>query len=299
MHASVSGNVHFIAEDDTHAIQIVKQLLSYIPANNGEDPPHRPTPEIKLGRDEGINEIIPPESYEPLDVKKVISRVVDGGQFLEVHADFAQNLVVCFARLEGVVVGILANQPTVKAGALDIDASDKGARFIRFCNTFNIPILTFVDVPGFLPGIEQERGGIIRHGAKMLFAYASATVPKITMIMRKAYGGSYIAMCSQEMGADLVYSWPSGEIAVMGAEGAVNILYRNQLKAAEDQRAAAAKLAAEYRAEFASPYLSASRGYITDVIDPAETRATLALSLRKLLNKREMRPPKKHGGIPL
>ena len=299
MHASVSGNVHFVAEDDNHAIQIVKDLLSYFPSNNGEDPPHRPSPEIKLGRDDGINALIPGSSSEPMDIKQIIARVVDGGQFLEVHADFAQNIVVCFARIEGIVVGIIANQPMVKAGALDIDASDKGARFIRFCNTFNIPLVTFVDVPGFLPGIEQERGGIIRHGAKMLFAYASATVPKITLILRKAYGGSYLAMCSQEMGADVVFSWPSGEIAVMGAEGAVNILYRNQLKDAEDRRAAASELAAEYRAEFASPYLSASRGYITDVIEPAETRATIALSLRKMLNKREMRPPKKHGGIPL
>jgi acetyl-CoA carboxylase carboxyltransferase component len=299
VHSSVSGNVHFVAEDDNHAIQITKQLLSYFPPNNNEDPPHHPSGEISLGRDEGMNSLIPETSSEAMDVKKIIARLVDGGRFLEVQSEFAQNLVVCFARVDGLVVGILANQPMVKAGALDIDASDKGARFIRFCNIFNIPLITLVDVPGFLPGVEQERGGIIRHGAKMLFAYASATVAKITLILRKAYGGSYLAMCSQEMGADLVYSWPSGEIAVMGAEGAVNILYRNKLKEAEDKRAMAAQLAAEYRAQFASPYLSASRGYITDVIDPAETRSTLSLSLRKLLNKRELRPPKKHGAIPL
>jgi acetyl-CoA carboxylase carboxyltransferase component len=299
VHSTVSGNVHFVAEDDNHAIQIAKQLLSYFPPNNGEDPPHHPSGEMELGRDQGMNDLIPASSSEAMDVKKVIARIVDGGRFLEVQSEFAKNIVVGFARLDGLVVGIIANQPMVKAGALDIDASDKGARFIRFCNIFNIPLITLVDVPGFLPGIEQERGGIIRHGAKMLFAYASATVAKITLILRKAYGGSYLAMCSQEMGADLVYSWPSGEIAVMGAEGAVNILYRGRLKEAEDKRAMAAELAAEYRAQFASPYLSASRGYITDVIDPAETRSTLSLSLRKILYKRELRPPKKHGGIPL
>ncbi len=197
------------------------------------------------------------------------------------------------------MVGILANQSTVKAGALDIDASDKGSRFIRFCNAFNIPLVTLVDVPGFLPGIEQERGGIIRHGAKLLFSYSSSTVPKITVILRKAYGGSYLAMCSQEMGTDLVYAWPTAEIAVMGAEGAVNILYRKELKDAEDRRAKSAELAAEYRAKFASPYMSASRGYVTDVIEPGDTRGTLAMALRKLLHKRELRPAKKHGNIPL
>ncbi|NBC33906.1 MAG: acyl-CoA carboxylase subunit beta, partial [Alphaproteobacteria bacterium] len=299
MHAAVSGNVHFIAENDQHALQIVRQLLSYLPSNNGEDPPHHPTPGVDTEKDPQINEMIPAESSEPMDMGKVVRRVVDGGQLLEVHASFAQNLIVGFARMQGIVVGILANNPMVKAGALDIDASDKGARFIRFCNTFNIPICTFVDVPGFLPGIEQERGGIIRHGAKMLFAYASATVPKITMICRKAYGGAYIAMCSQELGADEIFAWPTAEIAVMGAEGAVNILYRNQLKEAADPRVRGKELADEYRREFASPYLSAAHGFITDVIDPSETRATLSLSLRKLLSKREMRPPKKHGNIPL
>jgi len=197
------------------------------------------------------------------------------------------------------VVGIVANEPSVKAGTLDIDSSDKGARFIRFCNAFNIPLVTLVDIPGFMPGIEQERGGIIRHGAKMLFAYASATVPKVTVIMRKAYGGSYLAMCSQEMGADFVFAWPTAEIAVMGAEGAIKILYSKEIKAAADPKAKAAELAAAYRAEFASPYASAANGYITDVIDPAITRSTVSLSLRKLLSKRELRPPKKHGNIPL
>ena len=226
-------------------------------------------------------------------------RLVDNGDFLEVHALFARNLIVGFARIEGVVVGIIANNSLEKAGALDIDSSDKGARFIRFCNDFNIPVVTLVDVPGFLPGIDQERGGIIRHGAKMLFAYSSTTVPKITVVTRKSYGGSYLAMCSQEMGADFVYAWPHAEIAVMGAEGAVNILYSNEIKQADDPKARRAELVAQYRAEFASPFMAASRGYITDVIEPSQTRGIVALSLRKLLGKRELRPPKKHGNIPM
>jgi len=216
-----------------------------------------------------------------------------------VHAGWARNLIVGFARVHGIVVGLVANQSTELAGALDINASDKGARFIRFCNAFNIPVVTLVDVPGFLPGVEQERGGIIRHGAKLLFAYASCTTPKVTLILRKAYGGSYLAMCSQEMGADFVYAWPNAEIAVMGALGAVNLLYRKELSEAADRKARTAELVAEYRAEFASPYLSASRGYITDVIEPAETRSMLALALRKSLRKRELRPAKKHGNVPL
>ncbi len=299
MHASVSGNVHFVAENDQHAIELTKKLLSYLPSNNTEDPPHRPTPDLKLVEDTGMNQLIPEDPKEPMDIKQIIARLVDGGDFLEVHEMFAQNLVTCFARVDGVVVGILANQSIVKAGCLDVDASDKGARFIRFCNAFNIPIVNLVDVPGFLPGIEQERGGIIRHGAKLLFAYSSATVPKITIITRKAYGGSYLAMCSQEMGADLVYSWPTGEIAVMGAEGAVNVLYGKELKAADDPQAKRTELIEEYREKFASPYISASRGYITDVIEPSQTKSILSLALRKTLSKRETRPAKKHGNIPL
>ena len=299
VHASVSGNVHFVAEDDAGAIALAARLLSYLPANNSEDPPHQPAPDLSLDDDPGMEDLIPPDSGEALDVRQVIARLVDPDSFLEVHAGWAQNLIVGFARIGGMVIGLLSNNPMVKAGALDIDASDKGGRFIRLCNVFNIPLLTLVDVPGFLPGVEQERGGIIRHGAKLLFAYASATVPKLTVILRKAYGGSYLAMCSQEMGADLVYAWPTAEIAVMGAEGAVNILYRKELKEAEDKRARAKELAADYRAAFASPYLSAGRGYITDVIRPSETRAMVALALRKTLSKRETRPPKKHGDIPL
>ncbi|WP_168583117.1 acyl-CoA carboxylase subunit beta [Gephyromycinifex aptenodytis] len=299
MHASVSGNVHFLAEDDDDAIRIVKALLEFLPPNNTDDPPHDLVADLRLGRDEGMNGLVPDDPTTPMDVRAVITRIVDNGYLLEVQAQFAQNLIVGFARIEGMVVGIIANQPTHLAGALDIDASDKGARFIRFCNAFNIPLVTLVDVPGFLPGIEQERGGIIRHGAKMLFAYASGTVPKLTVILRKAYGGSYLAMCSKEMGTDYVYAWPNAEIAVMGGAGAANILYKRELQEAEDPEAKRVELVQRYREEHATPYRSAARGYITDVIDPSETRAALALSLRKTLSKRELRPAKKHGNIPL
>ncbi len=234
-----------------------------------------------------------------MDMYEMIERIVDGGRFLEVHRDFATNIIVGFARIDGVVVGIIANQPSVKAGTLDIDASDKGARFIRFCNAFNIPILTLVDVPGFLPGVDQEQGGIIRHGAKMLFAYAAATVPKITVITRKAYGGSYLAMCSRDLRADMVFAWPTAEIAVMGAEGAVNVLYRKELAEAEDKQRMREKFIDEYRERFASPYMAASHGMITDVIAPAQTRGVVSLALRNTLSKSETRPPKKHGLIPL
>ena len=299
MHATVSGNVHFVAEDDREAIDIVRRLLSYLPANNTQDPPHRMSPDIVLNKDDAMHELVPDDPSAPMDVRAIIAHIVDGCELLEVHAGFARNIIVGFARIEGIVVGLVANQSQELAGALDINASDKAARFIRFCNVFNIPVVTFVDVPGFLPGVEQERGGIIRHGAKMLFAYASCTTPKVTIILRKAYGGSYLAMCSQEMGADAVYAWPNAEIAVMGAAGAVNILYRKELSEAEDRKAKMDELVAKYREEFASPYLSASRGYITDVIDPAETRSVLALALRKALYKRELRPAKKHGNLPL
>ena len=299
VHATVSGNAHFVAEDDHDAIRVVHRLLSYLPSNNTEDPPHQPSEDIALDRDDYMNDLLPEDPSEPMDVRQIINHLVDQNSFLEVHAGWARNIIVGFARVQGIVIGLLANQSTEMAGALDINASDKGSRFIRFCNAFNIPIVNLVDVPGFLPGVEQERGGIIRHGAKMLFAYASCTTPKITIILRKAYGGSYLAMCSQEMGADLVYAWPTAEIAVMGAEGAANILYRREIKEADDPQAKAAELAAEYRAQFASPYLSASHGYITDVIDPAETRGILSLALHKTLTKRETRPPKKHGTIPL
>ncbi len=299
MHASVSGNVHFVAEDDHDAIAIAQRLLSFLPSNNTEDPPHDLSKPVELYDDPGMSDLAQSDPSEPMDMHGIIGRLVDNGDFLEVHALFAQNLIVGFGRVEGVVVGIIANNSMQKAGVLDIDSSDKGARFIRFCNDFNIPVVTLVDVPGFQPGIEQERGGIIRHGAKMLFAYSSTTVPKITIVTRKSYGGAYLAMCSQEMGADFVYAWPTAEIAVMGAEGAVNILYNKEIKEADDPMARRKELVAEYRAEFASPFMAASRGYITDVIEPSQTRGIVALSLRKLLGKRELRPPKKHGNIPL
>ena len=299
MHATVSGNAHFIAEDDHHAIGLVKQLLSYLPANNTEDPPHHLEVDIDGTEDPEMNACIPDSPSDPLDMYAVIRRLVDHGEMLEVHAGFARNTIVGFARICGVVVGIVANQPMVMAGALDLNAADKVARFVRMCNTFNVPLVTLVDVPGFLPGVEQERGGIIRHGAKMLSAYGSCTSPKITVILRKAYGGSYLAMCSQELGADMVFAWPTAEIAVMGAEAAVQILYRKELEQAPDRAARAAELVREYRDQFASPYVSAANFLITDVIEPRDTRWSVALALRKTLDKRELRPAKKHGNIPL
>ena len=298
-HASVSGNIHFIAEDDRHALEITRRLLSFLPLNNMQDPPHCIPNEIEIEVDEGMNELVPSEIKTPLDVSKVIKHLVDGGDFMEVQRDFAKNIIVGFARIEGMIVGIIANQPMVKAGTLDVDSSDKGARFIRFCNAFNVPLLNLVDIPGFMPGLAQERGGIIRHGAKMLFSYAAATVPKITVILRKAYGGAYLAMCSKDMGADVVYAWPTAEIAVMGAEGAVSVVYKKELEAAEDPKALAAELMDKYRKEFASPYQAAEHGMITDVIAPSETRSKVALALRVMLTKRLTRPPKKHGLIPL
>ena len=298
-HASISGNIHFIAKDDKQALEIAQKLLSYFPSNNLQDPPHHLNDSVSLEPDAEMYDIIPDDAKKPLDVKKVIDRLVDGGEFLEVQKDFAANIIVGYGRIDGVVVGIIANQPTFKAGTLDIDASDKSSRFIRFCNAFNIPLVTLVDVPGFLPGAAQEKGGIIRHGAKMLFAYAAATVPKITVILRKAYGGAYLAMCSQDMGADKVYAWPTAEIAVMGAEGAANILYKNEIAKAKDPEARRKELIVEYRNRFASPYMAAERGMIDDVIDPAMTRSKISMALRNTLNKRVTRPPKKHGLIPL
>lgn len=299
MHASVSGNVHFLAENDQHAIALVKQLLSYLPPNNTEDPPHDLSVGIDESADEGLRALVPKDASEPLDMRVIIQRLVDGGELLEVHANFARNVIVGFARIAGMVVGVVANQPMVMAGALDMDAADKISRFVRTCNVYNVPLVTLVDVPGFLPGVEQERSGIIRHGAKMLHAFASCTTPKLTVIVRKAYGGSYLAMCSQEMRADMVFAWPSAEIAVMGAEAAVKILYRKELDQASDRRAMAAELTQQYREKFASPYVAAANFYITDVIDPADTRWMLALALRKTLGKRELRPAKKHGNMPL
>jgi propionyl-CoA carboxylase beta chain len=295
-HATISGNIHFVAENDKHAIELVKKLLSFIPSNNIMDPPHDLSVPLSVEPDPGMNDLVPEDSKAAYDVHDVIKRLVDGQDFFEVQQDWAKSLVVGFARVQGIVVGIIANQPLVKAGTLDIDSSDKGARFIRFCNIFNIPIVTLVDVPGFMPGLQQERGGIIRHGAKMLFAYGAATVPKITIILRKAYGGAYLAMCSQDLGADFVYAWPTAEIAVMGAEGAAKILFKREI---EKDPESEATLIADYRKKFASPYQAASKGMITDVIEPSQTRAVVAMALRNTLSKRETRPPKKHGNIPL
>ncbi len=298
-HAAVSGNVHFIAENETHALDLARRLLSFLPLNNVMDPPHRPAPTLRLDADPAMNDLVPADPKAPFDVLAVIARLVDDADFLEVHREFARNIVTGFGRIQGVVTGIVANQPLVKAGALDIDASDKAARFIRFCNVFSIPVVTLVDIPGFLPGLAQERGGIIRHGAKLLFAYAASTVPKITVIMRKAYGGAYLAMCSRDMGADLVFAWPGAEIAVMGAEGAVKILHKREISQAEDPKARERELADEYREKFASPYQAAAKAMITDVIEPSQTRGLVAMALRNTLSKRETRPPKKHGNIPL
>lgn len=298
-HASVSGNIHLIAEDDRHALELTQQLLSYLPSNNIEDPPHHLDQPLQLGPVQRFNEIIPADPKSGFNVKDVIEVLADDGTFFEIMPDFARNIVTGFARVDGVVCGILANQPNYKAGCLDIDSSDKGARFIRVCNIYQVPIVNLVDVPGFFPGLAQERGGIIRHGAKMLFAYASATVPKITVILRKAYGGAYLAMCSSDLGADLVYAWPTAEIAVMGADGAVQIIFGKEIKADANPDEKKKKLLAEYRDEFATPYQAARNALITDVIDPAETKSMVTLGLRSLLSKRETRPPKKHGNIPL
>lgn len=298
-HASVSGNIHLIAEDDQHALDLAKRLLDYLPSNNLSDPPHHMNDEISLDEDPVLNEIIPDDPKSPLDMQQVIDRLVDPGSWFEIMPDYAKSMLVGFARLEGLVIGIIANQPMVKAGCIDIDSSDKAARFIRVCNIYSIPVLSLVDVPGFMPGLAQERGGIIRHGAKMLFAWASGTVPKITLICRKAYGGAYLAMCSSDMGADFVFAWPTAEIAVMGAQGAMQVLYKRELEAAEDPVALEKELRASYTEKFASPYQAASNGMITDVINPAVSRSTLALAFRGILEKQESRPPKKHGNIPL
>jgi methylmalonyl-CoA carboxyltransferase large subunit len=269
-----------------------------MPSNNLEDPPRNPFTS-RLKSDSDMNTVLPVDPKIAYDVREIVKRVLDYQDFLEIQPGFAANIVIGFGRLQGRPVGIVANQPSVMAGVLDIDASDKSARFVRFCNAFNIPLLTFVDVPGFLPGVDQERGGIIRHGAKLLFAYSAATVPKITLILRKAYGGAYIAMCSKGLGADRVIAWPTAEIAVMGAEGAAEIVFRREIDAAHDQAARRQQLVDEYRETFANPYVAAGRQLVDQIIDPAETRKHLALALESLHGKRELRPQKKHGLIPL
>jgi methylmalonyl-CoA carboxyltransferase large subunit len=293
-----SGVVHFVAENDDDALYICRRLLSFLPSNNLEDPP-RLDYSLPLEEDQELNEIIPAGDKQAYDVRSIITKIVDHNDFMEVQPGFAPNLVIGFARMQGRTVGIVANQPCVLAGALDINASDKGARFVRFCNAFNIPIVTFVDVPGFLPGVQQEYGGIIRHGAKLLFAYSAATVPLITVILRKAFGGAYIAMCCRDLGADRVFAWPTAQIAVMGAEGASEIVFRREIDGAEDKAAKRKELIEEYRETFANPYVAAGRRLVDEVIEPSETRRAIARALESLTAKRQLRPAKKHGLIPL
>jgi methylmalonyl-CoA carboxyltransferase large subunit len=293
-HMGRSGVVHFVADDDEQAILIAKKLLSFLPQNNTEDAPIV-DPDDVVESNPKLRDILPVESNKGYDVRAVISEIVDHADFLEVQAGWARNIVVGFGRVVGRTVGIIANQPSVMSGVLDIDSSDKASKFVRFCNAFNIPIVNLVDVPGFLPGVAQEHNGIIRHGAKMLYAYSAATVPKITVVLRKAYGGAYLAMCSKDLGADKVFAWPTAEIAVMGAEGAANVVFRREIMAAEDQDAKRAELVEEYRETFSTPYMAASRGLVDDIIDPADTRHEIAMALELLAGKRELRPAKKHG----
>ncbi|WP_297750590.1 acyl-CoA carboxylase subunit beta [uncultured Tessaracoccus sp.] len=293
-HMGRSGVVHFVADDDEQAIFIAQKLLSFLPQNNSEEPPIV-DPDDVVEPNEKLRDIIPVQGNKGYDVRDVIAEIVDRRDFLEVQAGWAMNIVVGFSRINGRTVGIIANQPSVMSGVLDIDSSDKASRFIRFCNAFNIPLLNLVDVPGFLPGVAQEHGGIIRHGAKMLYAYSAATVPKITVVMRKAYGGAYLAMCSKDLGADKVFAWPTAEIAVMGAEGAANVVFRREIEAAEDKEARRAELVEEYRETFSTPYMAAARGLVDDIIDPADTRREIAMALEILVGKREIRPAKKHG----
>ena len=298
-HASRSGVAHFAIEGEEACIAEVRRLLSFLPSNNMEDPPRAQPSDDPERRDAELAHIVPENPNQPYNMLDVVSRVVDGGDFLEVQRSFAANAVVGFARFDGRVTGIIGNQPEMIAGVLDIDASVKAARFARFCDAFNIPLVTFVDVPGFMPGTHQEYGGIIRHGAKLIFAYAEATVPKISVLTRKAYGGAYIVMSSKNLHGDVNLAWPSGEVAVMGAEGAVNIIHRGEIGASDDPEATRAELIADYESRMMNPYAAAARGLLDDVIDPTETRPRIISALEMLENKREQLPPKKHGSIPL
>src|SRR5579863_3308088 len=298
-HNQTSGVAHFIARDDPDALALIRELLSFMPQNNREDPPRADSADPVDRTDETLDRVVPAESDKPYDIKDVIQRVVDDGYLLEVHEHFARNIVVGFARLGGESVGIVANQPAVLAGCLDINASVKGARFVRFCDAFNIPLVTFEDVPGFLPGTQQEFGGIIRHGAKLLFAFAEATVPKLTVITRKAYGGAYCVMASKHIRTDINFAYPTAEIAVMGPEGAVSIVYRRELQKADDPEKTRSQKVEEFRERFANPYIAAERGYIDAVIQPRDTRPKLITALRMLASKRDTNPAKKHGNIPL
>ncbi len=298
-HNEKSGVAQFACESDEDALNQIKRLLSYLPANNMEDPPIVDTGDAPNRTDPALNTIIPDSPNQSYDIKDVIRSIVDKGEFFEPHEYFAQNMVVCFARLNGRSIGIIANQPNVLAGCLDIDASDKATRFIRFCDAFNIPMLTIADVPGYLPGSQQEWGGIIRHGAKLLWCYSEATVPKLLLVTRKDYGGSYLAMCSKDLGADMAFAWPSAEIAVMGAAGAANIIHRREIKGADDPAAKRKEKIQEYEDLFSNPYCAANRGFVDAVLVPSETRPRLIAALEIMCSKRELRPPKKHGNIPM
>jgi len=299
VHAETSGVCHVAADNEADALYLVQKLLSYLPQNNMEDPPFMPTGDDALRMEEALDTLVPDDPSKPYDIKEIIRLIVDNGEFFEIQEAFAKNIVIGFANLGGHSIGIVANQPAVLAGVLDINSSEKGARFVRFCDAFNIPILTFVDVPGFLPGTDQEHGGIIRAGSKLLFAYCEATVPKLTVITRKAYGGAYDVMSSKHIRGDVNLAWPSAEIAVMGPDGAVSIVFRKELAEADNAEKRKEELVAEYRQKFANPYIAASRGYIDDVIEPRETRPRLINALETLTNKRDTNPSKKHGCIPL
>ena len=298
-HTTVSGVAHLAAGDEAEALAVARQILGHLPQNNLSDPPTRATSDPPERRDDALDGIVPDDPSKPYDMHDVIQGVVDDGGFLEIQPGWAQNIIVGFAHLGGRSVGIVAQQPAVLAGALDIDASTKAARFVRTCDCFNVPLITFVDVPGFLPGVDQEHGGIIRHGAKLLFAYCEATVPKLTVITRKAYGGAYDVMSSKHIRGDMNFAWPTAEIAVMGVEGAVNIIFKDRIAEAEDAAEERAKLVADYETQFANPYVAAARGYVDDVILPSETRPRLIAALEMLAGKRETNPRKKHGNIPL
>ena len=298
-HNRISGVAHFISPDEKTCIEDIKRLLSFLPSNNMETAPIFETDDDINRIEEQLNEIVPDNPNKPYDMKDIIRAIVDNGDFMEVQEYYAQNIITAYARINGASIGIIANQPKVLAGCLDINASDKAGRFIRTCDAFNIPILNLVDVPGFLPGTNQEYGGIIRHGAKMLYAYSEATVPKVTLIVRKAYGGAYLAMCSKDLGADMVFAWPSAEIAVMGPDGAANIIFKKDIEGAEDPVQTRAEKIQEYKDKFATPYIAAQRGYVDSVIEPKESRPRLANAFEMLASKRENRPAKKHGNLPV
>ncbi|MDP2661958.1 MAG: acyl-CoA carboxylase subunit beta, partial [Dehalococcoidia bacterium] len=298
-HATKSGVAHFAVDSEQESLMLVRKLAGYLPQNNLEDPPMVQCKDDPNRMDDGLISIVPDAPNKPYNMRHIISRVVDDRDFLEVHEYYAANIIVGFARLGGRAVGIVAQQPAILAGTLDIDSSAKGARFVRFCDSFNIPLVTFVDVPGFMPGVAQEYGGIIRHGAKLLYAYCEATVPKVTVITRKAYGGAYDVMSSKHVRGDINYAWPTAEIAVMGPDGAVSIVFKDELDKSKNPEETRKKLVEDYREKFASPYIAAARGYVDAVIDPRETRPKLIRALEMLQNKRDTNPPKKHGNIPL